>query len=104
MKHMNYLEAEPVEMTEAGAHKVRIRTVIGEADGAPNFFMRIVTFEANGASPNHSHPWEHENYILSGRGILEVDGRKVELKPGDVIYIPPNAHHCFRATEPMEMI
>lgn len=77
-----------------------MRTVIGEAEGAPNFFMRVVTFEADGASPNHTHPWEHENYVLSGKGILEVDNRTVELNPGDVIY-NTNTCHCFRATEPM---
>ncbi|GAG19182.1 unnamed protein product, partial [marine sediment metagenome] len=49
-------------------------------------------------------PWEHENFIISGRGTLEVDGKTVDLKPGDVSFIPSNAHHHFQATEPMEML
>ena len=104
MKHINYLEAKAEEVSEAGAHGITMRTVIGEADGAPNFYMRMVSFEANAASPNHSHPWEHENFVVSGKGTLEVEGKTVELKPGDVTYVPPNADHCFQTTEPMEML
>lgn len=104
MKHINYLDAEAQEVNEAGAHGITMRTVIGEADGAPNFYMRVVSFDANAASPSHSHPWEHENFVVSGKGTLEMEGKTVELKPGDVTYVPPNADHCFRTTEPMEML
>jgi len=104
MKHIHYLDEEAVELTDGGAHGVRMRTVIGEKDGAPNFFMRIISFESGGESPNHSHPWEHENFIISGKGSLEVDGKTVNLKPGDVTFVPPDAHHCFRTTEGMEMM
>lgn len=104
MKHIHYLDAEPEEVTEAGAHGVKLRTVIGEKEGAPNFFMRVISFEANAASPNHSHPWEHEAFIISGSGIIEVEGKETNLKPGDVVFVPPNADHCFRTAEPMEML
>jgi len=104
MKHIHYLDEEAIEHTEAGAHGIKMRTVIGEKDGAPNFHMRVISFESGGESPDHSHPWEHENFIISGKGTLEVDGKTVDLKPGDVTFVPPNAHHHFRATEPMEML
>jgi len=104
MKHIHYLDEEAIEHTEAGAHGIKMRTVIGEKDGAPNFHMRVISFEPGGESPDHSHPWEHENFIISGKGTLEVDGKTVDLKPGDVTFVPPNAHHHFRATEPMEML
>ena len=104
MKHIHYLDAEAEEVTEAGAHGMKLRTVIGEKDGAPNFYMRVISFEANAVSPNHSHPWEHEAFIIGGTGTVEVDRETMNLKPGDVVYIPPNAHHHFRATEPMEML
>ena len=104
MKHIHYLDEEAIEMSEAGAHGIKMRTVVGEKDGAPNFYMRIVSFEPGGGSPDHSHPWEHENYVISGRGTVEVDGETVNLEPGYVTFIPPNAHHHFRATESMEML
>jgi quercetin dioxygenase-like cupin family protein len=104
MKHINYLEEKAEEIEEAGAHGIKLRTVIGEKDGAPNFFMRVVSFEAGAEGPNHSHPYEHETYVTSGTGVVEVEGKTFSLKPGDVVYIPPDASHCFRTTEPMEML
>ena len=103
-KHVNYLAVSGEQVGEAGAHGVSLRTVIGEADGAPNFFMRVISFEADSASPSHSHAWEHEAFIISGTGTVEVQGKTTSLKQGDVIYIPPNADHCFQTTEPMEML
>ena len=104
MKHIHYRDEEPVEVSEGGAEGVKIRSVIDDKDGAPNFCMRIVTFDPGGQSPNHSHPWEHEQYIIRGKGTMEVDGKSLDIKEGDVIYVPPNADHCFRATDPLEMV
>jgi quercetin dioxygenase-like cupin family protein len=104
VKQIHYLDEKAEEVSEAGAAGITLRTVIGEKDGAPNFDMRVISFEPDAISPNHSHPWEHENYVINGRGTLEVDGKTSDIKPGDVIYIPPNANHCFRATETIEML
>ena len=104
MKHIHYLEEKAEAITEAGAKGINLRWVIGEKDGAPNFYMRVITFEPGAQSPNHNHPYEHEAYIIRGKGSVEVDGNTVQLSQGDVVYIPPDAHHCFRTTEAMEMI
>ncbi|MBE9592631.1 MAG: cupin domain-containing protein, partial [Proteobacteria bacterium] len=62
------------------------------------------TIEPGGQSPNHSHPWEHEFFVLKGKGTGEVNGEAVDLKPGDALYVPPGAQHCLRAAETMEVI
>lgn len=42
--------------------------------------------------------WEHEAFILSGRGIvLGEDGGK-PFKPGDVVFVPSDEEHQFRNT------
>lgn len=104
MKHINYLEEPKEEVTAAGAKGVSMRTVIGEKEDAPNFHMRIISFEPDGQSPSHSHDYEHEMYIIKGTGSVEVDGKKYDTKPGDVVYIPANADHHFNADEGMEMV
>ncbi|MGA2224415.1 MAG: cupin domain-containing protein [Syntrophobacteraceae bacterium] len=104
MKHISYTDVEGQKVEDGGAHGVMIRTVIGEPDGAPNFSMRVISFETDGATPSHSHPWEHEVFILKGKGRVEVDGKTVLLKPGDVVFIPANSQHRFQSDDPMEML
>ncbi len=46
----------------------------------------------------HSHTCEEEfYYILSGRGVAEVDGKKLEVGPGDFLGFPaPSPAHQLR--------
>ena len=104
MKHIHYLDQEAEKTETDGANKAVIRHVITEKDGAPNFNLRVVTIEPGGQSPNHSHPWEHEFFILKGKGTGEVNGEAVDLKPGDALFVPPNTQHCLRAIETMDVI
>ncbi|MCL5406341.1 MAG: cupin domain-containing protein [Deltaproteobacteria bacterium] len=104
MKHVNYLEVEGRRVEEAGARGVVLRTVIGDLDKAPNFHMRVISFEEGGATPRHSHPWEHEVFILKGEGSVDVDGKTVALQPGDVVFVPPGSEHCFQSAQGMEML
>ena len=104
MKHIHYLDEKAEEITEAGAKGIKLRTVIGEKEEVPNFHMRVISFEKSGQSPNHSHDYEHEMFVINGSGTVEVDGETINLKPGDVMYVPPNANHCFRTVEAMELL
>jgi quercetin dioxygenase-like cupin family protein len=52
--------------------------------------------EADGCSPLHTHPWEHEVFILEGEGSV-FDGKTAcALKAGDVVFVPPDELHQFR--------
>jgi quercetin dioxygenase-like cupin family protein len=104
MKHIHYLDQEPEAIETEGAKGAVIRHLITEKDGAPNFNMRVVSIEPGGKSPSHSHPWEHEFFILSGSGIGEVNNKEEYLKQGDVLYVPPDVQHSMRAIEAMEVI
>ena len=73
-------KAEVVDMD--GAKGTVIRHVITEKYGAPNFNMRVLSIEPGGLSPNHSHPWEHEFFILSGEGVGEVDNKEANVRQG----------------------
>jgi len=104
VKHIHYLDQEAEKTETDGAKGAVIRHVITEKDGAPNFNLRVVTIEPGGRSPNHSHPWEHEFFVLKGKGTGEVNGEAVDLKPGDALFVPPDTQHCLRAAETMEVI
>jgi len=43
----------------------------------------------------HSHDEEETFIILSGEGIISVDGETQDVKRGDVIYLPRKARHSI---------
>ena len=47
--------------------------------------------------PTHAHFHEQVMQVLEGEFLLDVDGESHNLKPGDVLVIPPNAPHGGRA-------
>jgi quercetin dioxygenase-like cupin family protein len=97
MKHAHWhdVAGEPVEA--AGARKCRIRWLIAESDGAPNFCMRRFDLEPGGHTPRHRHPWEHEVYVLEGEGTVLGNGEENAFRAGDAVYVPPDEEHFFAA-------
>jgi len=81
---------------EEGALKVRVRWLITKEMGAENFAMRLFEVEPGGYSPFHSHPWEHEVFILEGKGIVIGEVKESKFRTGDVIFIPANEKHQFK--------
>ena len=77
------------------ARGVEKRVLIGPKTGAPNFVMRHFTLAKGGYSPDHAHPWEHEVYILAGRGAVRFSGGSRPVAPGDFVYVPPMEEHQF---------
>jgi len=91
------IESKPVDAE--GAKGVRIRVLIGPADGAPNFVMRRFDVAAGGHTPLHQHAWEHEVYVLSGAGVLAAPGSITSLAAGTAAYVPAGEMHQFRADD-----
>ena len=97
MKHVHYDEVEAADVTESGAEGVRVRWLIAQGDDAPNFYMRRFELEPGGHTPDHTHAWEHEVYVLEGEGtVFGPDGGE-PFHPGDVVYVPPEEQHHFEA-------
>ncbi len=91
-----YSKVEAEEVVEEGAQGVRVRWLIDRRLGAENFAMRMFEFQPGGHTALHRHPWEHEVYVLEGRGMLLSGGERHELREGVVAYVPPNEPHQFR--------
>ncbi len=85
---------------------VEKRVLIGAADRAPLFVMRHFTVAPGGYTPEHAHAWEHEVYVLAGRGRAHGQGGAQDVGPGDFIFVPPMDVHQFRNTGdvPLEFI
>jgi quercetin dioxygenase-like cupin family protein len=95
MKYFNYTEIEAEEVDEP-AKSVKVRWLIDEKMGAPNFAMRLFEVAPGGNTPNHAHDWEHEIFVLEGRGSVLTEMGEVEIKPWDVVYVEPNEKHSIK--------
>lgn len=102
------LERERKEKAEMeGARDVYKQIPISKNDGVPNFSFRVFTIEPNGHTPFHTHPFEHENYIIRGYGEVVTEGGEHEIKTGDFIFVAPDEKHQYRNKsngEPLVMI
>jgi len=90
------IDAENVEMKDTKGVKKRV--LISETDGAPNFIMRRFTIEPGGHTPFHTHPWEHEIYVLSGTGEVHLGESRHNLSAGTVVLVLPDEAHNFENT------
>ena len=58
-----------------------------------------VTFEPGARSAWHKHPLGQTLIVTSGCGWVQSEGQtKVEIRPGDVVWCPPNEKHWHGAT------
>lgn len=98
MKIMNYTEAEAKTFDSDIVKGVTGRVVLGKADGAVNFCMRVFELSEDGHTPRHRHDWEHEIFIHSGEGEAFCDGKWNPVSTGTVLFIPGNEEHQIRNT------
>ncbi len=97
MKIMDYRNAASQRFDDGEIVKgVTGRVLIGQADGADKFCMRVFEIEPQGFTPRHEHEWEHEVIILAGQGEVLQDGAWKAVTPGTAVFVPGNEAHQFR--------
>lgn len=86
---------KPVQME--GVKGVRMAVMVGREHGAPTFALRSFIVDPGGHSPRHQHDYEHEVFVVGGGGEVLLDGAYRPLREGDVVYVPADHEHQFRA-------
>ena len=73
-----------------------MKVLLGPENGVPNFITRQFSVEPGGRIPCHRHDSiEHEQVVLEGLMIIGLDGREVEVGPGDSVFIPAGVDHWY---------
>jgi len=103
---VNAQEAIRSAVTSEGAKDTQVQWLVDESRGAPNYALRRFIVVPGGYTPRHTHNWEHEVYVLRGKGVLVTDEGEVPLGPDQAILILPNEEHQFRCSGPdnLEML
>jgi len=87
----NYNDVETQEMLDG----VTMRVVLSPDQGAPHFNLRVFEVQPGKSTPFHDHWWEHEVFVLAGRGNLRTIERETAIKSGNVILVPGGTTHQF---------
>jgi quercetin dioxygenase-like cupin family protein len=98
------INAQPVEFNGSVIPGVTIRWLIKESDGAKRFAMRYFELERGVVIPEHHHLWEHEIFVLKGKGEITVNNVKKEVSEGTAIFIEPDALHAYKNIGPGKLV
>src|SRR5712691_11338589 len=98
MNEAKVIKLEDIEVVSFGplAHH---QPIIGDDEGTTPVRTGIQTSQPGYAAPMHSHPYVEILHILDGVAEAWIEGqedRKVTLRKGDTIAIPPQTPHRFR--------
>ncbi len=106
IRSINETDMKPVQMD--GVQGATMSVMVGRNDGAPNFAMRQFAVAPGGHTPRHSHDYEHEVFIVSGKGTILLGGSERPIRGGDVIYVPADELHQFKSagdqSEPLRFL
>jgi quercetin dioxygenase-like cupin family protein len=91
-------DVEPSEIHENDMKGVSMKVVISADEGAPNYVMRVFEIEPGGHTAYHTHPWEHEVYVLEGEGSVREGEEHHHLEKGSFVLVTPNEPHNFANT------
>jgi len=72
---------------------VSIRYLVLEEFGAPGFEMRYFELGPGASSSEDVHSYEHEVFVVRGRGALLLEGRRYPLRAHDAVLVEPDERH-----------
>jgi len=90
------------EVREDFVKGTKIQWLVTKKDGAPTFAMRRFVVAPGGEINLHQHPWEHEVYIISGKGVVLGEKEDIPVEKDSFAYVPPNEKHGFKNTSKTE--
>lgn len=70
-----------------------------ETVGSEHMDFRISTYQPMSYVEPHAHKVQEQIYhVLEGEGLMELDGDRSVVRPGDYIFIPPGVSHAIYNT------
>jgi len=93
MHKINIDEIPEESINRQYMENVSIRYLVVEEFGAPNFEMRYFELQQGAKTSFDTHAYEHEVFVLRGKGRLIVNGKEYVLRPNDALLIEPWEEH-----------
>jgi quercetin dioxygenase-like cupin family protein len=89
------LHQEDIDLVDRGAG-VKTTPLVGKWNAQGNDLTTGVTaFEPGTAIAEHTHNCEETVMVLAGEATVVIDGKKYDVKAGDVTWVPKDVPHFF---------
>jgi len=100
MPIQNFLDKQPVEeICHNGEGWIKIVNLLDKELSAPIQFIHYTVLPPGTSIGLHTHKNDQEIYIvLEGIGVIELNGKKTNVKCGDVILNKPFGSHALYNT------
>ncbi len=94
--HAFDIEAVKERLSETGGYEV--------VHASPGLELGVYVLVA--PEPDRQQPHEDDEVyiVLEGTGVLDVEGKKVELREGHALYVPAHAEHRFSGYESLSLL
>lgn len=92
----NLKKVKGIELNAPKIKNAVKKVLISPENGWEGYVMRVFELGEEGCTPKHTHPWPHINYIISGKGLLHLDGKDYEVEAGGFAYVPGGKIHQFQ--------
>jgi mannose-6-phosphate isomerase-like protein (cupin superfamily) len=95
-EHPFDIAAASARLAEAGGYEV--------VHSSPGTEIGVYVLVA--PEPDRQQPHQHDEVyiVLEGSGVLDIAGRKVELREGHAVFVPAGAEHRFSAYEHLRVL
>jgi mannose-6-phosphate isomerase-like protein (cupin superfamily) len=95
--HAFDVEAVKQRLAAAGGYEV--------VHSSPGLEIGVYVLVAPEPDRQQPHADDDEVYIvLEGTGVLDVEGKKVELREGHALFVPAHAEHRFSGYESLSLL
>jgi quercetin dioxygenase-like cupin family protein len=74
-----------------------VRFLHGNEHGVGAVSVALSDNPPGGGAPEHRHPCGEVFVVYEGRGVYCIGGVEVVAEAGDIVVVPPNTWHSFRA-------
>ena len=70
-----------------------------ETTGSRQIDFRISTYQPMSHVEPHTHRVQEQVYhVVSGEGLMELNGERSVMRPGDFVFVPPGVEHAIYNT------
>ena len=89
-----------VNLTDYQEGSVVSRTIVDKKTGTVTFFA----FDKGQGLSEHTAPFDALVHVIDGEVKITISGQIARVKSGEMIIMPANEPHAFKAATPFKMI